>query len=349
MDGQSTTPERGTTAAAGPQGVLPDPATLPDVDIIILSLDRVDDTIAAIDSALTQRGVRQKIWVVDQGSGPETIERLQRHVEDKPSVHLEIIGRNLGVAGGRNAATQLGRAPYVIAIDNDAIFCSEDEVAKAVDRLETDPSLAAIGFRIFNFYSKTDDERSWGYPDGLKSRSEQEFFATRFVGAGHALRRAAFEVVGAYDDRLFFCWEELDIGYRLINRGYRILYAPQVAILHKVSPEHRVDWSGSRYYYFVRNRLYVEYKYGAAIPRLLVAAVAYVLKGVYNGVGDPALSGVRDAIGMCQRYHRAHGGRSASRLSDEARRYVREYDLRYRGSLWRRLRLELFAKLPGAR
>ena len=323
-----------------------DPA---DVDIIILSLDRVDDTIAAVDSALAQRGVRRKVWVVDQGSSPETIERLQRHVAGKPSVHLEILGRNLGVAGGRNAATRLGTAPCVIALDNDAIFGSEDEAAKAAQRLGGDPGLAAIGFRILNFYSGTDDESSWGYPAALKSRSEEEFLAARFVGAGHALRRAAFEAVGGYDDSLFFYWEELDIAYRLINRGYRILYAPEVAVLHKVSPEHRVNWSGSRYYYLVRNRLYIEYKYGAAIARLAAAAAAYVLKGLYNGVGGSAINGVRDATGMCRRYRRAQGGRSASRLSGEARRYVFDNDLRHRGSLWRRLRLELFARLPGAR
>jgi len=321
---------------------------MPDVDIIILSLDRVDDTVAAIDSAVAQRGVRQKIWVVDQGSGPDTLERLQRHVADKPSVHLEITGRNLGVAGGRNLATRLGSAPYVIALDNDAVFCSDVEAAKAICRLEADASLAAIGFRILNFYSKADDERSWGYPADLKSRSEQEFFATRFIGAGHALRRAAFESVGGYDDSLFFYWEELDVAYRLINRGYRILYAPQVEIFHKVSPEHRVNWGGSRYYYLVRNRLYIEYKYGAAILRLLALAAAYILKGAYNGVGGQALRGVRDAIGMCRRYRRAHRGRAGSRLSAAAQRYIFDNDLRHRGSLWRRLRLELFAKLPGA-
>ena len=329
--------------------MLPGLGILPDVDIIILSVDRVEETIAAIDSARVQRGIHQKIWVVDQGSGPDTLKRLQQHVAGKPSVHLEITGRNLGVAGGRNAATRLGRAPYVIALDNDAVFCSADEVAKAVERLEADASLAAIGFRILNFYSHTDDEASWGYPADLKSRSEKEFLAARFVGAGHALRRAAFEAVGGYDDSLFFCWEELDVAYRLINRGYRILYAPQVEIFHKVSPEHRVNWSSSRYYYLVRNRLYIEYKYGAAVLRLMGAAAGYVLKGIYNGVGGPALYGVRDAIGMCRRYYRTQGGRSGSRLSSEARRYVFDNDLRYRGSLWRRLRLELFAKLPGAR
>jgi GT2 family glycosyltransferase len=227
------------------------------------------------------------------------------------------------------------------------VFCTEDEVAKAIHRLETDVGLAAISFRVLNFFNKADDERSWGYPKSLKSRSEQEFLATRFVGTGHALRRTAFESVGEYDESLFFHWEELDVCYRLINSGYRILYAPQVAIFHKVSPEHRVSWGSGRFYYLVRNRLYIEYKYGATISRLVAAAAAYILKGSYNGVGGQALRGVRDAIRMCRQYYRAHSGRSGSRLSGDARRYIFDNDLRYRGSLWRRVRLELFARLPG--
>src|SRR4029450_3933209 len=115
----------------------------PEIDIIILSMDRSDDTIAAIESALAQRRVHQKIWVVDQGSSSETIERLQRHVASKPSVHLEITGRNLGIPGGRNRATQLGRAPYVVALDNDAEFCSENEGAIAIQRLGKRPDPCA--------------------------------------------------------------------------------------------------------------------------------------------------------------------------------------------------------------
>jgi GT2 family glycosyltransferase len=319
----------------------------PEIDIIILSMDRSDDTIAAIESALAQRRVHQKIWVVDQGSSSETIERLQRYVASKPEVHLEITGRNLGVPGGRNLATQLGRAPYVVALDNDAEFCSENEVAIAIQRLERDPDLAAIGFRILNFFSRVDDERSWGYPKSLKSRSDREFLATRFIGAGHALRRTAFEVVGGYDANLFFYWEELDLSYRLINAGYRILYAPEVAIFHKVSPEHRVSWTGGRFYYRVRNRLYIEYKYGAPILYLIGLAGAYILMGVHNGVIRQALRGAWDAIGMCRRYSRIHRGRAASRLSADAHRYILDNDIRHRGGLWRRLQVELFAKLPG--
>ncbi|WP_223097870.1 glycosyltransferase family 2 protein [Vibrio sp. SCSIO 43132] len=40
----------------------------PSVDITILSWDRIDDTLDAIDSALSQQGIDLKVIVVDQGS-----------------------------------------------------------------------------------------------------------------------------------------------------------------------------------------------------------------------------------------------------------------------------------------
>ncbi|MGE0118012.1 MAG: glycosyltransferase family 2 protein [Dongiaceae bacterium] len=319
----------------------------PEADIIILSMDRSDDTIAAIDSALAQRDVNLRVWVVDQGSSQDTIERLRRHVADKPLVHLEITGRNLGIPGGRNVATRFGSAPVVVSLDNDAVFCSETEVAKAIRRLESDTSLAAIGFRILNFFSRADDERSWGYPKSLRPQSDREFVTTRFVGAGHALRRSAFEAVGGYDADLFFYWEELDVSYRLINAGYRILYAPEISIFHKVSPEHRVHWAGGRFYYLVRNRLYIEYKYGTSVLRLAALAGAYMLKGLHNDVGGQAARAAWDAVGMCRRYRLDQHGRDTSRLSPDALTYIFNNDLRYRGSLWQRLRRELWAKLPG--
>ena len=55
-----------------------------------------------------------------------------------------------------------------------------------------DPKLCAIGFRIKNFFTRRNDETSWDYAG--HGSPERRFAATRFIGAGHALRRAAFEL-----------------------------------------------------------------------------------------------------------------------------------------------------------
>ena len=46
------------------------------VDIIILSWDRIDDTIAAVQSALDQEGVDVNVQIVDQGTRQEDLKRL---------------------------------------------------------------------------------------------------------------------------------------------------------------------------------------------------------------------------------------------------------------------------------
>jgi len=42
-------------------------------DVVILSFERPAETLAAIRSALTQRGVSRHVFVVDQGSCPDTL------------------------------------------------------------------------------------------------------------------------------------------------------------------------------------------------------------------------------------------------------------------------------------
>jgi GT2 family glycosyltransferase len=296
------------------------------VDVIILSLNRVEDTIAAIESALEQEGVPVSTYVVDQGSAPDQLERLRRFVSGKPVV-LHELGRNIGVPGGRNVASRLGQAPVIIALDNDAVFASSTTAKCAAERLVVEPQLGAIGFRILNYFTGKDDVSSWGYPRALLPRSEEEFPAAMFVGAGHAIRRTAFEAAGGYDDSLFFAWEELDLSYRILNRGYLIRYVPAVAVRHKVSPEGRVRWSNGRFYYTVRNRLYLHAKYGASRWRIVRSACGFAVKGARNGALTQTFRAIKDAIGMYRNFRATNKETALCQLSENVRSYIRHCHL----------------------
>ena len=317
-----------------------------DVDIIILSLNRVEETIEAVASALSQESVAKRVIVLDQGSNPDQLERLQAFCSGKP-VHLEIGRENLGVAGGRNKATSLGSAPYIIALDNDAEFADPFCAKRAVEYLRSHPDLAAIGFQILTYSTREIDESSWGYPAAIRHRWNEEFDTTKFIGAGHAIVRKHFEAAGGYDARLFFYWEETDLCFRFINMGFRIRYVPQIKILHKVSPEKRVSWTGGRYYYLVRNRLYMFDKCGTPLPVTMAFALGYVVKGMVNGVVDQVPRALVDAAKFCWLFRRETKDRRLHRLSQAARAYIAQHDTRYRGSFLRRLRMELLGRLPG--
>jgi len=321
-------------------------AEAPLFDVIILSWNRASDTIEMVASVLRQRENRFHIWIVDQGSDSDELRLLRDYVAPHGAVTLHELSRNVGVAAGRNIASRLGSAPFIVSLDNDALLDGDDCFGQILDRFARDEEVAVLSFRILNYYTGLDDPLSWAYPQKLRSLSDQEFEAISFNGGGHAIRREAFEAVGGYDDSLFFYWEELDLVMRLVNRGRRIVYFPTVRLLHKVSPERRERWSDTRYYYLVRNRLYVGFKYDRSLRRFLLLAGGYLFKGFFNGLYRAPVTGAIDAIRMC-RSLRQNGSSAQLPLSPTARRMVEQYNRHHRGSLVQRLRREVFVRLPG--
>ncbi|WP_162530821.1 glycosyltransferase family 2 protein [Rhodovastum atsumiense] len=308
--------------------------------MVILALDRAQDTVAAITSALAQIGVTRHVIVVDQGSRPANLALLAAAVEGRSDATLVQLDRNHGVAGGRNRGTGLGHGRVVVALDNDAEFDEVHTLARAVAALDADPGLAAVGFRIVRFADGADDLLSWGYPRSLLPRAAETFEAATFVGAGHAIRRRSWEEAGGYDDALFFCWEEFDFCLRAIEHGWRVRYRGDIVVRHKVSGEQRFAWSGTRWFHFVRNRLYIERKWGASQLALLPRFCGYLLRGVRNGVGWQTLRAWPAAMRL--------GGRAERRvLSTAARSYLDQHDMAHRGTLLARLRREVLAALPG--
>ncbi len=320
-----------------------------DADVIILALDRAEDTVAAIASARAQRGVRKHVWIADQGSRPENLAMLAAAVDGAADATLVRLDANWGVAGGRNRASALGHARCLFALDNDAEFAGEDTLAQAVAALDAAPDIAAIGCRIVTFADGRDDLSSWGYPPALLPRAGDSFDAATFVGAGHAIRRDDFEAAGGYDDALFFCWEEFDFALRAINAGKRIRYRGDIVVRHKVSGEQRFAWSGTRWFHFVRNRIYLGLKYGDAAAALLPRFLAYQLKGARNGVLRQGLQAGPAALRLARQFHPAPGTEALYRLQPAALAYLAANDRAYRGSNWQRLRAEVLAALPGAR
>jgi GT2 family glycosyltransferase len=247
---------RHIAGAAGP------PAGRYDADIVILSLDRPEETVAAIESALSQTEISRHLFVVDQGSRPESLARIAQAVAGRADATLVSLGRNLGVPGGRNAGTRLGHGRIIAAIDNDAEFGAPDVVSRAVAAFDADSRLGAVGFRIVVHSTGQDDESSWGYAASLCNRAGSCFDAVTFVGCGHAIRRQAWDDAGPYDEALFFTWEEFDFCQRAVARGWRIAYRGGLCVRHKVCPEQKRGWSNDRWFFVVRNRVYIARKWG---------------------------------------------------------------------------------------
>ena len=308
-----------------------------DVDIIILALERAPETLAAIASARAQVGVSAHIFVLDQGSCPRTLDLLARTIRDYSDVTLLASDCNLGVPGGRNLMSNLGRGRVIVALDNDAEFAASDTVAQMVAALDAEPGLGAVGCRIVSHASGQDDLSSWGYPKDLLPRAGESFDTVTYVGAGHAILRQAWQQAGGYDAKLFFCWEEFDFCLRAIALGWRIRYRGDIVIRHKVCPRQRVEWTAARWFYFVRNRIYIERKLDCSWWALAPRIAAYLLKGLRNHQAAQTVRAVHAATRMTPRARRPM---PAAGLS-----YLSRNDRLHRGSLWHRLTREVLSRI----
>ncbi|TLU74435.1 glycosyltransferase family 2 protein [Lichenicoccus roseus] len=311
-----------------------------DADIIILAMDRVEETLEAIASALAQDSVRRHVFVFDQGSMPENLERLCEAARGRTDIAVLRAERNFGVAGGRNRATALGHGRVIIALDNDAEFADSHTVADAVAHLDQHQDLAAVGFRIVVHSTGQEDLSSWGYPNALLPRAGASFETITFVGAGHAISRRAWNETGGYDDGLFFCWEEFDFCLSAIARGWRIEYAGDLVVRHKVSPDRRFNWTGTRWFYYMRNRLYIERKWRSSWLPVAPRAAGYVVKGLRNGLWLQTARALPAAWRLAQ-------GVTPTPMPEAGRQYIARNDAAHRGSLRQRIRKELLSALPG--
>ena len=187
----------------------------------------------------------------------------------RPDVSLVALGRNYGVAGGRNRGTALGHGRVIVGLDNDAEFATPDTLARLVAALDAEPDIAAIGCRIVTFATGADDLSSWGYARRLLPRAGESFDAS--PSSAPATRSAAPRgtMPAATTRRCSSAGRNSISACRARACGWRVRYRGDIVIRHKVSAEQRVGWSGARWFYFVRNRLYVGRKHGASWVELL--------------------------------------------------------------------------------
>ena len=316
------------------------PAAEYDADVVILALDRAEETAAAIRSALSQVGVSRFVTVIDQGSRPEALAVLADVVRGRDDAALFALDCNHGVPGGRNLGTNLGHGRFIAGLDNDAVFDATDTLERMKIAFDSDPDLGALGCRIVVHTTGDDDMSSWGYPVQLLPHARETFDTATFVGAGHAIRRETWIDVGGYDAKLFFCWEEYDFCLRAIAHFWRVRYYGDIVIRHKVAPERRVTWSGQRWFHFVRNRIYVGRKNGASWLALLPRIVAYCVKAARNGC-------LLQTPGALWAAFRMAWDEPRQALPAVSRDYLCRTDIAWRGSLLTRLRSEVLAALPG--
>jgi len=146
---------------------------------------------------------------------------------------------NLGVARGRNLAIAQGKAPLIIMLDDDAELQNRDclvNLVRLFDEPVTERPRAIISFKVLYYETLEMQQNALPHKKFNAYKDRHEFLTYYYAGGAHAIRRSVLDRVGNYPEDFFYGMEEYDLGYRILEAGYSILYSDAVVMLHKESP-----------------------------------------------------------------------------------------------------------------
>ncbi|MGT2425051.1 mycofactocin biosynthesis glycosyltransferase MftF [Amnibacterium kyonggiense] len=214
----------------------------------------VRDRPGALDRLLTSIGDGQEVIVVDDASRDGAAIAIVAVRHGARVVRLEV---NRGPGGARNAGIAAATTPFVVLVDSDIVL--EPDTVPTLLRHFADPRVAMAAPRIAglgdrsSWLGRYEDTRSsldlGPHPAALRPRSPFAWVSTACVVA----RRAA--LADGFDGDLRV-GEDVDLGWRLFDAGWRIRYEPSVLARH----EHReapLDW-------FMRKVVYGSAAHGLA-------------------------------------------------------------------------------------
>lgn len=226
-----------------------------DLSIIILSYNTKDilkDCLVSLKESL--KGISAEVWVVDNASKDGSPEMVKSKF---PWVNLVVSNRNLGFAKGNNLVKDRVVGKYVLFLNSDVIT-NYDAIYYSLRYLIENKDIGALTCKVV-------------LPDGSLDKDTRRSFITPWIGLVHLLlkldrvfpksrifgkywygyvpedltcdvdviqgafflaRKSVLDEVGWFDEDYFLDGEDIDLCWKIKEKGWRIVYYPKYSVLH---------------------------------------------------------------------------------------------------------------------
>jgi len=224
-----------------------------DISLIIVSFNTRDVLRESLQSVNREQGeLRLEIFVVDNNSRDGSVEMVE---SEFPDVHVMRSEVNLGFGAANNVALAAAKGRYIVLLNSDAFLC-DGALSLSIQHMDAQPEVGLAGGRLVG------RDHSWQpsarmFPSilsdfkvltGLAARFPKSRFFGSFdrtwadpmqpaevdwvPGAYSIIRAEALHKVGFFDPDFFLYSEEVDLCRRIQNAGYKIMYWPDIVVIH---------------------------------------------------------------------------------------------------------------------
>ncbi|MDH5366352.1 MAG: glycosyltransferase family 2 protein [Cyclobacteriaceae bacterium] len=194
-----------------------------------------------------QHSNNHEVIIADNCSTDNSITFLK---QEYPNIRMIQIPDNKGYSAGYNYALQQVKSDYYVLLNSD-IEVSANWIAPIIELMDQDENIAAAQPKIRSYHNRDQFEYAGaaggfidtlGYPfcrgrifntvendNGQYDDEKTIFWAT---GACLFIRASIFHELKGFDDDFFAHMEEIDLCWKIQNRGYRVVYSPKSTVYH---------------------------------------------------------------------------------------------------------------------
>lgn len=236
-----------------------------DLSVIILNYNAklfVKKCLESIERASKDR-YKWEVIVVDNASSDGSVEAIKKCISNFSAKgglasdwQLIENKKNLGFSRGNNAAVPKAKGRYLLFLNPDTIV-NKNTFSYMLRFMNQHPGVGAATCKLKLPTGGLDEAAHRGFPTPWNAFYhffviERIFPTSRFFsgytlgylpknttheidalcGAFMIVRREAGEEMGWWDEDYFWYGEDIDFCYRLKQKGWKIMYVPQVSILH---------------------------------------------------------------------------------------------------------------------
>lgn len=198
----------------------------PLVTVLITAYNRPDELRTTLRALRRQTYPALELFVIDDRSA-ESLEPVVR--AEWPDARFVRNATNVGYIVNRSRGMAEAQGGYILTLDDDSCPVAPDAIAHAVARMEQEPEVGVLAFRVHEGIA----------PPDLAGPAPREQYTFAFIGCGVLMRADVARALGPYRDEFSYYKEEAEYALRAIDRGARILYVPTLVVHHRVSPIER--------------------------------------------------------------------------------------------------------------
>ena len=167
------------------------------------------------------RDVPYEVIAVDNASADGTVAALARY----PGVRLVANAQNLGFGRACNEGAALARGELLVFLNPD-VLATPTWLAVLSQRMAAHPDAAIITPQTALAPPARSSRRGVARSAGVRE-------AAAVPGCAMMVRRAAWQALGGFDERIFLYWEDTELCWRAWLGGWRVLEDLEAAVVHE--------------------------------------------------------------------------------------------------------------------